>query len=421
MITTETKIEVQKKIVDDLKSEISDLDRKIRNLESDMSHSSTMKHIGLTQMTVSSIRPIGTYNFLSNSSKESMLRIEINSLKSKKSSLESSLRKEKELLKEYEEEYEYENRPKANIVVEGDKIYVEGDEKKTNLLSPLNNTIHLYNFDYKLIIDHPEVKKYLELKENLESLVKTLNLPKAEHSLLHQMECYKLNYYCDFDYMVIDDKVLVDKDFITPKISEQEYNIKDYKKLIQKYKKDYESFEPTFFGKLIKPIGEKQREKFKNVVLNAEKSYKNSIDDANRKIANFKAIKEELIDPATPAMKILNDLKYLMENSYAVRQYIHKSAEQEKNITNGTILKSQNIKNISYQLLRDIKYYLDKNKLRVSTEEILEAIFTNEQFSDLAREIHNAIGYTPKAKKVEKSEETKTDDLSKDEVGPSFE
>ena len=118
MVTTETKIEVQKQVISNLKYEISDLERKIRNLESDASHSSTMKTIGIAQMTVSSIRPIGTYNFLSNSSRQSSIEIEISSLRGRKSALESSLKREKELLSEYKSEYEYQNRPKSNIVVE---------------------------------------------------------------------------------------------------------------------------------------------------------------------------------------------------------------------------------------------------------------------------------------------------------------
>ncbi|MBQ8424624.1 MAG: hypothetical protein IJX17_01225 [Clostridia bacterium] len=418
MTEIEKKIQNQKKVISDLESEISKISRDIREAESNVSHSITMKHIGFTQMAISSIRPIGTYNFISNSAKESSYRLEISSLKSQKSSLENKLRTEKNKLKGYEEELEYESRPKAKLNVYEDKIYIDGDKDKTDITATIKGIIETYIDEHNKINSSTDVKSYLEKKEYLENLVKTLNLPKAEHSLLHQMECYKSNY-CDFDYMVIDDKVLVDKDFISPKITEEKYRIEDYKKIIERYKKDFESFEPTFFGKLIKPLGRKQKKEFENVVLNAEKSYKNSINESNKRIENFNAIKSELIDPAVPAMRTLSDLHYLIENSYAVRQFIKKSAEREKNITEGTILKSKDIKDISFYLLKDIKSYLDKNKLKISSQEIINLIYENKQFSNLAKELYN-IGINPTQKSAEKQDSKKQNDTTFEENGFSI-
>ena len=88
----------------------------------------------------------------------------------------------------------------------------------------------------------------------------------------------------------------------------------------------------------------------------------------------------------------------LVKNSIQVRKFISQAGEYQANINNKTILKKVGAVNIPYFLLKEIKTYLDKNKIRVSNEKILDAIFNNEQFYYLAQEIENT-GYTKRLKK----------------------
>ena len=401
-MTIETKIEVSKSLIKDYESELQRINNSILTTEREKRHASSMSTIGISQMGISSLRPIGTYNYVSNSTRASSLNSKLSRLRSEKSIVESKLRTERQNLVELESELEYSKRPEAKLIVDNGKIYVEGDNSKTNILYSLNNEITYYTANYNLIMESQQVKKYVELKEELENIVKSLNLPKAEHSLLHRLECYKSNYDFNFDYVVIDGKVLVDKDFISPAISSTNAYIKLYEDYIERNKARYDKFQPNVFGKVFKLAREKQKAEWDKSVLEKENEYKARIQKFDDQIKSYEKIKQEFIDPAKPALDTFSELRQLVEDSGFVKSYIADSEKFKENIENSTILKSQGIKNISDKIISSVKFYLDKNNLKVTPENVYKIIFNNPEFDYLAKEIENALGYKPIQKETSK-------------------
>ena len=108
MMTTEEQLKLAEKKIKEIKDKIKRTEQDLDEAERKKRYSQTDKHIGLAMMTNSTMRPVGTYKFLSGSGEESRMMSEISDLESKLSSLKRDLDKAERELRDVKSKYEYE-------------------------------------------------------------------------------------------------------------------------------------------------------------------------------------------------------------------------------------------------------------------------------------------------------------------------
>ena len=381
-----------------VESDIKDTEREKRNAENDST-------LGLVQMSNSSLRPIGTYNFLSGSGKAESFRNRLKDLAQEERRLQSDIRSLESDVSSLERKIEYESRPEAVLVVGEDFIGVEGDEKNHNLIYSLAWDMAMFVKEYERlmasdeVVKHPELEQTIaEKKAELEALVATLDLPEDTEENRKKLFGYKRASKNSFDYIGVAGKLLVDKDFVASSLSDKQFIKKTYEDRVAENRKKYEQFEPNLTGKIFKGLGKKQKAEWDKQVSDKEASLQAEVKKLDAEIGHLQNVQATFITPSKPARKLLQQISELVERSCRYQKVISEADGCRKKIESHTIFANKTENEIMNSLLSGVRYYLDKNKLKISKESIFEAICSNPQFADLAQEIMNATGYNPASK-----------------------
>lgn len=393
MMTTEEQLKLAEKKIEEIKDKIKRTEQDLNEAERKKRYSQTDKHIGLAMMTNSTMRPVGTYKFLSGSGEESRMMSEISDLESKLSSLKRDLDKAERELRDVKSKYEYEQRKEAKLIVDDNGIFIEGDESRRDIVKPLADKVVAYVQDYESYASSPEVAEYLKLKKELNEVVKKSALPEAIRENLSEIKSAQNRTGAAFEYMVIDDKILVDRDFASENIKYFERDIEDYNRGISRVDAKREEFEPTLLGKIFKSVGKKQKAKND---LQIDRKINELISYRGYKelgLTAFQGYKEKYIVPATEAIEILRKIKRLTITSSNVSRFIKKGEDAKKHIEEKTILEALNV-DAGQVVLSEIKGYLDSRGLKLSKETIFEAICHSDTYRWLAEQVR-ATGFKP--------------------------
>ncbi|MBQ8425009.1 MAG: hypothetical protein IJX17_03190 [Clostridia bacterium] len=400
-------INLTKERISEMEDRLYDVNKELKNLEQKKKEAHDDSVFGLFQMSSPALRSFGTYNYLTGVDEEESLDSRIKKLNKEKNRLEFDIDQEKFNLKMQIEEFQYKQRPEAKLIVTKDGIFIDGDERKFNLVSWAEHSINMYKNTYHNMMSSNEVLEYQVIKNGIPARVKGLNLPKATKENIAELDKLKIKGL-EFDYVIIDDKLVVDKDVMTDAIRVCESLVGYFKEDITKVKSKYDNFTPTFIGKVFKSVGRKQKSKRDSNLQQSELHFQKQIETYQNKIKLYKNVKEKYFDPAVPIIEDFGKLRELAENSYYVKLFINEREDYEKNIENHTILKATSDNSISSSLSA-VKYFLDTNGLKLNKESIYEAIYNSKYHQELATEIKNATGYkAPKkslnVKAVESSE-----------------
>ena len=385
--------------ISDIEYRIVEINQELKDMESAKRDAENDATLGLLQMSSSALKPIGTYNFLNGTGTVGDIRIKIKELQQEKKDLEWELWEEKNKLKSLKEDFEFSKRPQATLVTTKDKIYIEGDEKQSNVISWLEHDIKTYISEYNRILESEEVAEYKKLKADFEALVKKTDLPKATQENLDKLAAIKKEYGLDVKYIIMDGKLIVE-DSVSHAIETSKSLAGYYAEDVEKTKKRYDDFKPTFFGKVFKSVGKKQKKAWDSKIAESEKYFTDSLEKQRDKVVVYEQAKAEFIAPAKDVLAALNKLNELIDNSYYVGKFINHIDTYKKNIENHTILKNTREYDTMNSIMSTLKRYLDEHNLKLSREDIYDAIFESEYHQELALEIYNATGYKPKKKKV---------------------
>lgn len=388
-------IEESKGKISRLKSNIRSTETKIRSEESKKRQAESSRTMGMVYFANPTLRPYGTYKYISSSNNVTSLTSSISRLKSKKSNLESELHREESNLKALEQKYK--NRPEATLVVGENGVYIEGDPTKRDILTAVYNKIDRYISEHQKIRSSESVAKYLELTQTLETDVAKSNLPEATKNNIEELKILKNRLMSNFRYVVVGDKVLVDSDFISHPIAIAEDKVKNLQVKIDDNQARRDNFEPTFWGKIFKGVREKQMQELEDKIKRVDFEYKTYQGEAQADAKYYSEVKTKYVEPSIEFMEVLGKLKRLA-SSYDVSKYLNNEEKYKKDLDPSTILKDIGITDLPTEVMRNIQGYLDNHDLKLSKEAILEAILACPYYKELAEQIKPKTSTAPESK-----------------------
>lgn len=396
----EIEIGLKEDRITEIETRLSEIKKEIKKLEREYEDVSGDANIGIAMMGSPGLGILGAYNYVTASDSGKSIESTLKDLKNEKKDLEWKLFEEQNKLKYLKEEFEYSKRDQANLVVTKEGIFIEGDESNRNVISWLEHKVNSYIAEYNRILQSEEVADYKKYKAEFERLVKETALPKASPENLEELKALRLRFGDELKYIVMDGKVIVE-DCFTSAINTSGSLVSYYTQDVEKVRKKYDEFQPTFFGKVFKSVGKKQKEKWDSEVKDTENHYTSHLEEQKKKVAEYEAAKAKFVAPATEVLASLDKLNKHIDDSYYVYKFINEIDDYKENIENHTILKSIDDSDVMFSILSSFRYYLDQHGLKLTREDIYDAIFESEYHQDLAQEIYNARGYKPRKKKVQ--------------------
>lgn len=386
-----------KEQIEDIKEEIRDLEREKSRIESEIRdeefrkrQADSNKTLGIAFMGNSNLRTYGTYKYISSSNESSHISSIISNLESKKSDVSWKISDKKSELDRLQEKYR--NLPISKLIATENGILIDGDTSRRDLLEPLYKKIDDYIAEHKKVRESTAVANYITLKQKLEDSVKNSNLPESSKKNIEELQILKNRLQTNFDFVVIEGKLLVGSDFISRYITSEQDKIKNFQKRIDDNQARRDKFEPTFWGKIFKGVREKQLKELEEKIKNCDFEYTTYRDEAAAFADYYTEVKSKYVEPATEQMKLLSDLKDLKIFSLEVSKYVNGGKKYQQDIDPNTILKDIGITDIPTYLINNVQSYLDKNDLRLTRETVLEAIANSVYHQDLSEKLAN-IGY----------------------------
>lgn len=390
-MSLESEINSLRSKIGSMKRELSSVDSELSKAHSDKMRATSSSSMGIAMMGNSSTRAYGTYSYLRGSNDSIALSSKISRLESQKSSLKSKIEMSERKLKDLEIQFEYESRPEAKLISTEKGIFVDGDEKKTNLISWAEAAVADYVADYERIIHSAEVTEYKELDAEITSFAKSAQLPQATDENVRALEVVKRRNGVPFEYVVIDGKIIVNRDFSSQEIALEQRKISDYENLISENQKKREGFEPTTLGKIFRGVRKKQQAQFDSVIDAEDEKHQEEISSIQSKIKELETARDIYIAPSTPIMPKLDRLIKLCE-SKDVRAYVYELEDIEKNIAEHTILTGAMNYDVVSKIISEAKACLDSKRLKLTRKHVLETILKGAYKGEAAVEILKAIG-----------------------------
>ncbi len=384
--------------ISELKREIRSIESEIRHTESNLRQVRNSKNMGLVYMTNSTLRPLGTYKFISGSNNEMSLNSELSRLKSKKSDLEWKLRHEERELDDLEDKYKH--LPEAKLTSSKFGIHFEDDKEQKDILEPLRKKMEQYAVDHKRIRESKAVAEYVELNAQLSQAVQNGNFPDATPENIEQLRNLKNMLRTGFDYMVYEGKILVDSDFVSRHIEIAEDKMKNLQRKIDENQQRRDVFEPTFWGKVFKRVGQKQRDELETKIKNVDLEYQAYYTGERTDFKYYSQMKEKYVDPMMAIKDLIEKYKRSIALSTDVCTYKANPEKYQRDIDENTILQDIDVGNIPRFLIGQFKTYLDNHDLTLTEDTIMQAICESEHHKELAAQLIKMTGYKPKEKQA---------------------
>lgn len=408
--------EIKEKI-EETKRKISELEEKLEEIETDIKkaqegrlESTRNATEGLFMLNNDSpLQAMGTYKYVKGTMGSESYKNVLAELRRNRDYTDSRLFDEKMRLQRLEEEFEYESRPEASLIDEKEGLFVEGDDLKSNLLSNLYDTLNQYVAEYNALVTGNGVDKYCELTSQVmqssgyEALPK--NIPQNEEIL----KTYRTKG--DFKMVVVGDRILVDSDFITPKIKDEEDILKYYERKISEQKARLSDFSPSGLGRVFSKVRDQQKSELSREIDYEVRASERRITYGREDISSFEEDKKRFIEPSVPFFEIVRQIDEL-EQSGAVRKFISEGETYRENIQNKTILKNGlDYGNFIAKVILKNKVVLDKLGVKLTRDQLLRAIYDSEYHAEIAAELKNA-GY-----RLSQTAASKNQDLESKELG----
>ena len=374
-----------------IEEDVAELRRQIRDLESDknkyesqMRNARTKSNVGLSTMpfnlsTGASLKILGDGDYLRASSNLRTVKTELSEANKELKILERELDK---LKKQWLSE-----RKEAELIVEGDSIYIKGDDAKRDILSGVKKARQDAIDVIQKIESNPKVIEYLASEADIKT--KFANSPFEtfkEHRSSKSKFYSKLRNVGDAanidTYDIVYDHVVPRSNFYQDAWKIITRKIEDKETEIRRINKEYEELKPTFLQKIF-PFSFK---KMKNE-LNIQNQYKiqritKSIEECKVALENLEDLQKELLPYYTGDMQKSID-RYLFAKkvleSNGQKDILERKAELEEKLANNTTLMySSNI------ISNELKNYLLETNQSLNIETLMSAL---QSLADVAPEL----------------------------------
>ena len=235
-----------------------------------------------------------------------------------------------------------------------------------------------------------EVAEYKELDAEITSFAKSAQLPQATDENVRALEIIQRRNGVPFEYVVIDGKIIVNRDFATQAIETEQGVVADNEKLVKENQEKREGFEPTTLGKIFKGIRKKQEAQFYSVLDSEDEKYQGKISSSQSKIKELETAREIYIDPSTPIMSKLDRLIKLCE-SKDIKAFVYELEDMKQIIEEHTILKESVQYDVVSKIMSEAKGYLNSKRLKLTRQQVLKELLSGAYKGEVAVEIKNAI------------------------------
>lgn len=395
------KYETLKKIsdeIDDLESSIYDLEREKRYLENDKREAEGVSNIGMATMAVNMTVGLSSKMVADNKVRE--LESKIDKIKDKIYETEKLLSKRKteyrDALKEWEEE-----RKEAELVIDGDNIYIKGDKDKKDVLESVKSVRENRKNRYN------EIKKNKDVMDYVDARIELIQ-EFEDRGFCHKTDTFKSDFYKDFlritnyvSFSCQDEiegyyvpKSGFDKELITVlknRIAICEDNIANQKKT-------YERLTPGFFGNLFKAAYNKKYMKVKSLAEHEISCQKLKIAEYEREIKAVLDFKEKYPQVYDEKLnKLIKDYEN-KRNTLDEKGELHLAREIVE-IVKG-LKENRCIVHKGVFLPYEVKQYLLENNLSLSKENLVACMDKMDQLdNEIKKDVKNILedegGYTP--------------------------
>jgi hypothetical protein len=352
--------------------------------ESQMRNARTKSNVGLSTMpfnlsTGASLKILGDGDYLRASSNLRTVKTELSEANKELKILERELDK---LKKQWLSE-----RKEAELIVEGDSIYIKGDDAKRDILSGVKKARQDARDVIQKIESNPKVIEYLASEADIKA--KFANSPFEtfkEHRSSKSKFYSKLRNVGDAanidTYDIVYDHIVPRSNFYQDAWKIITRKIEDKEAEIRRINKEYEELKPTFLQKIF-PFSFKKK---KNE-LNIQNQYKiqritKSIEECKVALENLEDLQKEFLPYYTGDMQKSID-RYLFAKkvleSNGQKDILERKAElEEKLANNNTLMYSSNI------ISNELKNYLLETNQSLNIETLMTAL---QGIADVAPEL----------------------------------
>ena len=374
MISYKDILELEDK-VDDLKRKIRSLEREESDYESELSGARTRSNVGLTTMPLNltvglSLKMIADTDVSRINGKLGEVRGNITATKSYVTTLEREI---EELKKKWKAE-----RKEAELIIEKDSIYINGDDKKRDLLANAKKYRKEAEEQLKSINTNTRVNSYLqaqkEFKEVLgKSIYETYDIYKSSKSKYSDL-VKKVSNYTDTNGVEEIEGYMVPKetfpsyarDFIGREIAHRE-------KLIENINYEFDNMKPTFIQRIFPSSFKKQKSQMKINNQYRIDRYLSEIKERKEALSTLDDLEKTFYAPYEQIKPVVS--KYQKANKDLIdngeKHLIAKKVELEKKLAQNDCIPA-----VSSIIPEDIKHYLLETNQSVSTLSLRKALST---------------------------------------------
>ena len=388
-----TEIIEKEKTIKSLLNEFSEVKNEIESIRKNSALKNNIRKASRVQMNTSDI---ATATMLNNNAKaiEDEMSEKLSDLKRRELELSSKITRSKEELKNLYQQYrlsEYNSRPEANLLVEKNAIYVQGDSSKTNVFDKIVEIKIAGVNEVRRLVEYDDVERYYEIFNNLTSFKNFSKLPKATPELLKELENLKSNYNIPpFNYFVYNGRVAVDRDFLSGRTSDLAQMASILYGEIDKNNDRLKDYKPSFWMKLNKK-NEQKRESLESEVKAENEKHNKKIKDIKTEVDKYTDLIQTIITPSTDIMSNVEEISTLLQSNEKLEGYIKKIDTFKEGLKNNTFLRDIGYKDITQMLPQRVLNYLNENHLKISEENLIKVLSASKQFKDIAVELENAL------------------------------
>jgi hypothetical protein len=373
----------------EIENEIEELEEKKRSIETQISSERSKKSnaasrsaVGLGMMFQNpaagyAIKSNADMQYLRNSSDILDLESELKKTDERIATLSARSRK---MRKAWDESLKT-----AELVVEGDKLYIKGDPNKFDLLSSAKDIRGKKEAQLKGIYEDEVVSSYVEARKDYLKMLENSGLETYEEyngrNSKYRKKADDIKYLTGTELFgeLLGYRIPINFSFDNA-IGSCEYYIREQEKRIERHKEEPELLKPTFMEKIFP-------KKFKERYTKAKNLSDYHIKDATEKIEKYKVaiedikyLKETVSDPYHKEIKE-TEMRYRAANEElldADKSHLLSAARKLEE----TLNEHKCIKDIESIIPKEVEQYLIDNQLKLSIGEFKEKIASMDKLPE---------------------------------------
>jgi len=272
----------------------------------------------------------------------------------------------------------------AKLIVDGSRVYIDGDPRQVDLLSKITYLREKEKQDLQQTLQSPEFLNAIAAKAKLEEIFTSYKLPTPTEPLGQDILVVERALAPDLTNIteMIEGHLVPSFDFSEVAIVSLEMQIKKANDDIEKYKNEIDNFTPSFLGKIFPKKREEEMTAFHT-------KRRLMIDNAREKLNYAKRAlviaKKLSIDYVAPYVRdgvgkqidvCLNDL------TEDAKHLLFVTNKQAQRIENGEATPFAQVDRLEMVVPQYITQYLDDNNLRLTIKDLVDTVLSMDELDE---------------------------------------